>query len=236
MERRFTRRLLFAALLVILSAVSCRQGPRVIPKARLAQIYADMFVADQWIATNSLSRTADTSAVYEPILNRYGYTSADFRRSLDHYLDDPEEMVKILKASQSILQKNIAALSRQEKADHQRDSLRREHERERERIRQSRRTDFVPYWVPPEEETAGTIQRVEIDKNGVWRLVFRERDTLYAGPVVRIREAMDSLKTPEETPDTPHLLESGIRSVEPLVEKSRRRRNDKVISTLPLQP
>lgn len=102
--------LLFAALIVL--APSCRRDRvRVIPRAKLAKIYAEMFMTDQWIqATPKLRTIADTSLVYEPILEAYGYTSEDYQYSVDHYMNDPERFSRILRATGEILDDRIKEL------------------------------------------------------------------------------------------------------------------------------
>ena len=101
---------------MILTLASCIGGKdRVIPRAKLAQIYAEMFITDQWISgTQSVRRQADTSLVYEPILAKYGYTSADYRRSVDKYMDDPERYGRILRTTGQILDKKLAELHQKE--------------------------------------------------------------------------------------------------------------------------
>ena len=45
----------------------------------MAEIYAEMYVLDQWLDENrSLRREADTSLVYAPVLDKYGYTYDDY--------------------------------------------------------------------------------------------------------------------------------------------------------------
>ena len=102
--------LLFAALIVL--APSCRRDRvRVIPRAKLAKIYAEMFMTDQWIqATPKLRTIADTSLVYEPILEAYGYTSEDYQYSVDHYMNDPERFSRILRTTGEILDDRIKEL------------------------------------------------------------------------------------------------------------------------------
>lgn len=101
---------------MILTLASCIGGrDRVIPRAKLAEIYAEMFITDQWISgTHSVRRQADTSLVYEPILAKYGYTSADYRRSVDKYMDDPERYARILRTTGEILDKKLAGLHKKE--------------------------------------------------------------------------------------------------------------------------
>ena len=68
---------------------ACSREAKVIPRGKMAQIYAEMLVTDQWInSTPSVKRMADTSLVYEPILEKYGSSSADYRKSVETYMDD----------------------------------------------------------------------------------------------------------------------------------------------------
>ena len=72
-----------AALLVI----SCGRNGRVIPAHKLSKIYAEMLVLDQRIRNNpQLASTADTTLVYEPILNKYGYSGKDYAKSVARYM------------------------------------------------------------------------------------------------------------------------------------------------------
>lgn len=89
---------------------SCRQKG-VIDEDVLSQIYADMLMTDQWISSTAGVRLiADTSLVYEPILKKYGHTSADYRNSVEHYLKDPEEYADIMKGTVDILEKRLTEL------------------------------------------------------------------------------------------------------------------------------
>lgn len=91
---------------------SCgRDEAEVIPRGQLAKIYADMFVTDQWITTTSGVRLiADTSLVYEPILEKYGYTKLDYIKTVDVYLDDPERFSRVLRTTGEILDKRLKEL------------------------------------------------------------------------------------------------------------------------------
>ena len=104
------------ALAMILFLVSCQEDKeRIIPRAKLAEIYAEMFITDQWISsTHSVRRQVDTSLVYEPILAKYGYTSDDYRRSVDKYMDDPERYSRILRTTAQILDDRLVELRKRE--------------------------------------------------------------------------------------------------------------------------
>ncbi|MBQ7899653.1 MAG: DUF4296 domain-containing protein [Bacteroidales bacterium] len=114
MKRRFVILMLLAAMVLV---PSCRRnGPRVIPRGKLAKIYAEMFVTDQWIQnTPKLRSIADTSLVYEPILEKYGYSSEDYQHSVQHYMDDPERFSRILRTTGEILDDQIKDLKRKQK-------------------------------------------------------------------------------------------------------------------------
>lgn len=97
------------------AVISCGRGEKVIPKDDLSEIYAEMFLMDQWIFSHpEARRSADTSFVYEPIFEKYGYTSDDFRTSMDYYLKDPDKFARILKETSLILEDRLKEL-RQEK-------------------------------------------------------------------------------------------------------------------------
>lgn len=91
---------------------SCGQDG-IIDKDEMAQIYAEMLVTDQWINTTpGVRMIADTSLVYAPILERYGYNAADYRRSVDYYLNDPDTYADIMKETVRILDSKLADLNK----------------------------------------------------------------------------------------------------------------------------
>ena len=99
------------AVVLFLSSCSGDEG-KVIPRSKLAEIYAEMLITDQWISdTPGVRRTADTSLVYEPIFQKYGYTTADYRTSVDRYMDDPERFSRILRTTVQILDKKMVQLN-----------------------------------------------------------------------------------------------------------------------------
>ena len=82
-------------VLVLVTVAAC-QGPRVIPKDTLTDIYVDMFLADQQVREEGLSHNQmDTLLVYEAVFNKYGYDTDDYQYSVRHYLRDPERFAKI---------------------------------------------------------------------------------------------------------------------------------------------
>lgn len=98
--------------LAVVSFSSCNiGGEKVIPRAKLSRIYAEMLMTDQWIqSTPGVRLIADTSLVYAPILESYGYTTEDYMRSVDVYMDDPERFSRILRQTSGILDKRMKEL------------------------------------------------------------------------------------------------------------------------------
>lgn len=113
-----------AYLLVLLALVSSCGKEKRISEDNFAKIYADMFLADQWIVSNRLSRTADTSLVYEPIFKKYGYTSDDYRSSLEYYMDDATAFAQVLEEAREILKSKVALATRERDYEVLRDSVR----------------------------------------------------------------------------------------------------------------
>ena len=90
--------ILSAVLLLAVLLSSCGREGRVIPAGKFSDIYARMFLADQWMIDHTdLRRTADTTQFYEAIFREYGYSFKDYDASVRHYLKKPEKYAKILR-------------------------------------------------------------------------------------------------------------------------------------------
>lgn len=75
-----------------------------------------MLLADAWLQeAPDARRQADTSAFYEPIFRKYGYTTLDYDRSVFKYLRDPEKFSKILSDVQEKLRVELNALRKLKK-------------------------------------------------------------------------------------------------------------------------
>lgn len=114
----------FAYLLAILTLVSsCNNKSRKIPEGTMSKIYAEMFVADQWITQNRLTRTADTSWVYESIFQKYGYSGDDYVFSVEQYMEDPEAFSAVIDRAGKIIRAQITAAGEQNRLEILLDSL-----------------------------------------------------------------------------------------------------------------
>ena len=99
-------------VLVLLAAVAC-QRTRIIPKDTLADIYTDMFLADQVVREENIPRTQmDTTLVYEAVFRKYGYDTDDYLNSVRYYLKDPERFAKVFESVAKRLEGEIDALDK----------------------------------------------------------------------------------------------------------------------------
>ena len=187
-------------VLLALTVLSCGKA-RVIPRGKLVDIYAEMFLTDQWLRDNQdVKKTADTLLVYEPIFNRYGYTTDDYLKTVEHYMREPDKYAKILKNTakklekkEKEIQKTIDAIERASRLHlspiHASDTL----------LRRFKPDSFY-------------LGRPSVHANRYFEIILsdQDRDTLFDGPRLIIKTdsaavdsvAVDSLNVPIASPDT----------------------------------
>ena len=167
-----------------------------IPRSKLAKIYAEMFVTDQWIQSKPGLRTiADTSLVYEPILQKYGYDSDDYQYSIDRYMDDPERFSRILRSTAEILDKEINALRKDQ------EQIKQEQERRREAIEYAVEMFYSLDELISSEGLKNCADSLEAEWDTLIntyriRRVYRT-DTIFQGPRIIVNDTIavaDSLK------------------------------------------
>ncbi|MCD8313944.1 MAG: DUF4296 domain-containing protein [Bacteroidales bacterium] len=109
------RRILYCLLIALVCLTSCSRRERVVPRGKMAKIYAEMFVADQQVFNQGQQyrAMADTSFVYEPIFEKYGYTSDDYRASVAYYIKDANRFARILRNTGTILEGQLKDLKKQ---------------------------------------------------------------------------------------------------------------------------
>ena len=187
MKRRHLRIAIIILAVVLLGIVPTffmHRNGRVIPRNKMARIYAEMLLTDQWINDNWVqNRSADTSFVYRPILRRYGYDEKDWRKSVSKYIKDPDRYSRILK-------KSAAMLEAREKELRLRLDLINAAERLEQEI-----AGFIPerlYWLagmrnPDNFVEDGLVFYVDSVGGSEWRFdPYRGYDTLFAGPAWKI--------------------------------------------------
>lgn len=182
--------------LCLLVGCSCSNKSKVIPRGKMAHIYAEMLVVDQWLLEHSKYRTqADTSLVYEPIFQKYGYTTEDYRASLEHYMNDPERYSRILRETVEILDEQIGELKGVKAAE-------------------DRLKSIVPYKMDPARLYYGRSKdrlwnfrdsvSVALDSLvAVYELGFHElSDTVFDGPKIIVKVDTLEVKQPIAAEDT----------------------------------
>lgn len=192
---------IFPVVVAVMLFSSCSGGEgKVISRGDLAEIYAEMLMADQWIAKHpELRRTADTSLVYEPILNKYGYTTEDYVRSVDVYMDDPERYSRILRETGVILNDKLEELEvkRQQQVEEEK------HRKYMESLMAAVEVDIKYIYDLSDTMKVHIFQQtdsvsVEMDSLGFYRLYFIDRsDSLIDGPRVVPKDTVavkDTLK------------------------------------------
>jgi len=82
-------------LSILIGLLCCCGKNKLIPKETMVKIYHDIYLLDQSITLNQLTRLADTLRFYEPVIEQYGYTLDDFTESVTHYLKRPDKFKKV---------------------------------------------------------------------------------------------------------------------------------------------
>ena len=189
------------AVVLFLSSCSGDEG-KVIPRSKLAEIYAEMLITDQWIYdTPGVRRTADTSLVYEPIFQKYGYTTADYRASVDRYMDDPERFSRILRTTVQILDKKIVQLNLDKEEQERLNALKARLERMKVKSN-FKPEEFFPYLF--DEPYVHYYDSLAVEPDSVlmvYRLSNIDRsDTLFDGIKIIVRDTVavvDTIKIEE---------------------------------------
>lgn len=177
---------LWKHILPLIAAVlftSCsKHEVEVIPRSKMADIYMEMFMTDQWIAsTPGMRMIADTSLVYEPILEKYGYDKMDYMHSVDFYMHDPERFSRILRSCVEKLDKRIKHLMKLQKQQ----ELEAQAAKKLEEFLESFQTEYTfeeyfPYLADEPYVHYYDSLTFEPDSMFIYRLVPIERaDTLY---------------------------------------------------------
>lgn len=188
-----------AVIMALVIFVSCgnKDEAEIIPRNQLAKIYAEMLVTDQWIMdTPGVRSIADTSLVYSPILEKYGYDADDYVRTVDKYMDDPERFSRIFRSTGEILDRQLARLKKKQKEEQERKAR----DKEIEKLIKAVRSDvdfgeFFPYLGDEPYVHYYDSLAIETDSlQMIYRLVSVERaDTLYDR--LRMIVPADSVKT-----------------------------------------
>ncbi len=187
MKRKFLHILALLVMMVTLFSSCKKEEDKVIPRSKMARIYAEMLLVDQWLQMEpDVRRGTDTTLVYEPILEKYGYDSEIYRRSIYKYLDDPERFARIFRTTIEIYDKRLKELERLK--DIYDDNLLREKAREQYKVKIDIDDHFPYMYAEPFVHYYDSLD-VQID-SATWEYRFNDverSDTVYEGLTMIIR-------------------------------------------------
>lgn len=179
-------KILLPLAIAVLAVVSCERGGRVIPVGKMERIYREMLLADQWLAENpDKGDMADTSWFYEPIFEKYGFTTEDYQKSVGYYLKDPKRYADMLERVEKDIRRELetinAEIAREDRLRHRADSI----ARALKSVKAKPFTSFMDVF-----EADAMTDRVEFVKDTfeVYRPVPVIEDTMYHGPRLVIRD------------------------------------------------
>lgn len=201
-------RIVAVALLCVFAFGACAREAKVIPARKMARIYREMLLADQWLADNPEKKTAaDTTWFYEPIFEKYGYTLKDYQNSVDHYLNDPKRYAQMMAKVGEGLRKEASAINQRigqrERSRFLSDSL----ARARKKIPVREFQSFVELY--PGRVLSDSICFSK-DSVGVYSPIRVILDTMFLGPELIIRDSAEVVAKVDsasvfQADDTPRL-------------------------------
>lgn len=192
-----------AVLMAVLTLASCSSSDRgkVIPPSRMEKIYREMFIADQWVSVSPERRNrADTTWLYRPIFEKYGYTYQDYLATVGEMLNDPERFAGLVAKVTSELQKEAGnyrkAYEREERLAHRRDSI-------------AALANSFASGLPLYEDlfmVPSMTDRIEVALNeeGVYYPVPVLEDTMFFGPRMVFADSLRTLSDSSDVKDTLH--------------------------------
>ena len=209
----------FLTLVMLLFSSCLKEEDKVIPKGKLAKIYAEMLLTDQWIQdTPGIRSVADTSLIYEPILEKYGYDSDDYRKSVDVYMDDPERFARILRQTGDLLGARLTDLEARKAEMDRLEEIRKKMEKFRPDVDFN---DMFPYLRNEPYVHYHDSLSIEMDTvMHFYRMIpVSVADTLYEGVRMVIRLQQDTVSVvPQEPVDTLEAAPVAEPEADPVIE------------------
>lgn len=109
-------------LIFSFAAISCTK--EVINGDDLPKILADIYMADRYMLNSPMNiQKADSSFIYEPILNKYDYTTEDLVYTINYYIPRPQKLKSFFIEAKAILEKRELIITNQIDAIAKKDSL-----------------------------------------------------------------------------------------------------------------
>jgi|GEM_PF-1918459 hypothetical protein len=99
--------------ILTLFVLLCSCSDRKIPQEKLPQIIAELHLADKYaneILGMQEALFLDSVKIYEPVFNKYGYTSEDYKKTIDRYISRPKKLRTYFESAKSILEEQKIAI------------------------------------------------------------------------------------------------------------------------------
>ena len=162
---------LFSGLLCLLLLPSGCQPEGIIPPRDMETLFAEFYLTDACVETmNSVSGSPtfrpDSLRVYQPLIEKHGFTEDEFRASLAYYLHHPSDMVKIFKHVRVRLEQEAdRPVDRMDTEEVELDAVEQEEQEEENLNEQKQPKGIVKEGVEPEiEKEPDALPEVKLDK------------------------------------------------------------------------
>lgn len=99
-------KIIFPCVLIVnlIITQSCNKEKGIIAEEKFATILSEMYLADQYIErTPQLRGQTDTLVVYEALFRKHGYTSDNYKKSVEYYLQKGDSYKKLHQQAREIL-------------------------------------------------------------------------------------------------------------------------------------
>ena len=209
------KKIIWAGGLCLVLLTGCRPEG-IIPPDDMVNLFTEFYEADACIETlgygnYEITKHVDSLRVYEPIIERYGYTKEMFRESLTYYLRKPDEIIPIFDRVYDRLSK------RSDDAEKVMARLEAEEAEEAEKIVEGRDKEDVDL-EPDELEEVEPAPAVEIKKDEV---PVRVEDTVKPvrqvepiRPAEPVKPAVDTSAAPGKKPIRKKLTKKDLKRLE----------------------
>jgi len=98
--------------ILVLSIFLYSCSGRTISQQKLPQIIAEIYLVDKYAneIVDKPFASMDSIRIYEPIFNKYGYTSDDYKRTIDKYISRPKKLRIYFENAKSILEEQKSSI------------------------------------------------------------------------------------------------------------------------------
>ena len=208
------KKVIWAGVLCLVLLSGCRPEG-IIPPDDMVNLFTEFYEADACIETagnrsSEVVRHIDSLRVYEPIIERYGYTRDAFLESLTYYLRKPDEITSIydqvyerLKKRSEETEERVARLEAEEAEKNVEGKDKEDVEAEEEELEVTEPEVTEPEPVLDVRDTTGPKKPM--------RLEDTVKPVLPAEPVA---PAVDTLAAPEKKPIRKKLTKKDLKRLE----------------------